>query len=213
MGYPENSSRLKTERRNAWISRREGGKRAFLPNWTHPSSQKLEALWIMSSRNCFGFEITAFVAGHPNLSNCRQQIVPWYPKAGVQFVIRENFMHSRESGRWERRREGNDVQISDFMHSREMGSGVGERGNDVQVGAALIPFLVNTSLLILADRRSNHKWEKQLRETHLRHLPQNPITDSRCLTKEGLIKIEARLKPNFVLLTTVRPPSNPIPSD
>ena len=111
---------------------------------------------------------------------------------------------------WERRREGNDVQISDFMHSREMGA-VGERGNDVQVGAALIPFLVNTSLLILADRRSNHKWEKQLRETPL-HL-QNPITDNRCLTKGGLIKIEARLKPNFVLLTTVRPPSNPIPSD
>ena len=72
--------------------------RAFLPNWTHPSSQKMEDLWIMSSRNCFGFEITAFVAGHPNLSNCRQQIVPWYPKAGVQFVIRENFMHSRELG-------------------------------------------------------------------------------------------------------------------
>lgn len=67
-------------------------------------------------------------------------------------------MHSRESGDVRKAERGfNNVQISDFMHSREMGSGVGERGNDVQVGAALIPFLVNTSLLILADRRSNHK--------------------------------------------------------
>ena len=67
-------------------------------------------------------------------------------------------MHSRELGGAGEKgeEEGNDVQISDFMHSREMGA-VGERGNDVQVGAALIPFLVNTSLLILADRRSNHK--------------------------------------------------------
>ena len=71
-------------------------------------------------------------------------------------------MHSRELvGTGEKgEEEGNDVQISDFMHSREMGGCERERreGNDVQVGAALIPFLVNTSLLILPDRRrSNHK--------------------------------------------------------
>ena len=70
-------------------------------------------------------------------------------------------MHSRELGGAGEKgeEEGNDVQISDFMHSREMGGGARERreGNDVQVGASLIPFLVNTSLLILPDRRSNHK--------------------------------------------------------
>ena len=38
-------------------------------------------------------------------------------------------------------------------------------GNDVQVGASLIPFLVNTSLLILPDRRSNHKWDTALRNS------------------------------------------------
>ena len=70
-------------------------------------------------------------------------------------------MHSRELGGAGEKgeEEGNDVQISDFMHSREMGGALERKAgsNDVQVGASLIPFLVNTSLLILPDRRSNHK--------------------------------------------------------
>ena len=69
-------------------------------------------------------------------------------------------MHSRELGVWEREVKKR-VTMSRFQISCILvkWGGAGEKGggNDVQVGASLIPFLVNTSLLILTDRRSNHK--------------------------------------------------------
>ena len=179
MGYPENSSRLKTERRNAWISRREGGKRPFY---------QIEHIPVLKRWRICGSWVREIVsASKSQLSLLAIPISPTVDSRLFPDILRQayNSLFGKIScilvnwGMWERRREGNDVQISDFMHSREMGAGVGERGNDVQVGAALIPFLVNTSLLILTDWRSNHKWDTARRNSSSESHQRQQMADKR----------------------------------